>query len=745
MPSLQKGETRPPAFRGDAFGTSCIAGLILMLFVLVQLPAESYTAEELAARTRPSIVTLTHKDRNGDHNGMGTGFVIDQNGLIATSLHVIGEARPVQVRFPSGKQFDVEAIHAWDRKLDLAVIKIAATDLQPLKLGDSNQLRNGQPVVAVGNPMGLEQSIVAGVVSGIREFEHSEMIQLAIPIEPGNSGGPLLDMQGRVHGLLNLKSTVTENLGFATPISQLKPLLAKPNTVPIARWLRIGALSPDQWSATMGAHWSQVTGRIKVSGTGDGFGGRALCLRQETPNQFPYEIEVSVKLKNEAGAAGLVFGSDGGNRHFGFYPSNGQIRLTRFDGENVFSWNILHQIQSPFYRSGNWNHLLIRHTTELIEGYLNGHLILTSKDRGLPIGKIGLAKFRDTEAEFKGFRLNKASELSNSSLRPSQNGSNLRASLGPATELPDGALLEALIDTPDEGQAWLLEEAQKLELEAERLREARQRLHRLSVSKKLSEELAKSEDQIDLLRAALLVSKHDNPEVSVEDYLEQVRRMADEILESIDSKHNEQKKLKELISYLFHQNGFHGSYFDYQNNANSYLDNVIDDREGLPITLSVLFLELGRRIHIEGLSGFPLPYHFLVKHETSKGDYQLIDVFNSGETMTYAEANEYVSKQQKGTFRSDLLESSSKKEIINRMLRNLLAFTQAEKSLSTSLPYLDLLITLNPATASFYLERAWIHLRSGNSDGARHDLQWILDHEPQGISIPRVREALESL
>jgi serine protease Do len=745
MQSLQKGEPRLRASCCDLIDLLGIASVVCFLLAVDQAVAETYTAEQLAARTRPSIVTLTHKDRNGDHNGMGTGFVIDSNGLIATSLHVIGEARPVQVRFASGKQYDVESIHAWDRKLDLAVIKIDATDLEPLRLGDSDQLRNGQPVVAVGNPMGLEQSIVAGVVSGIREFEHSEMIQLAIPIEPGNSGGPLLDMQGRVHGLLNLKSTVTENLGFATPVSQLKLLLAKPNTVPIERWLRIGALRPDQWNVTMGAHWSQVTGRIKVTGTGDGFGGRALCLRREEPDQFPYEMEVSIKLKDESGAAGLVFGSNGGARHFGFYPSNGQIRLTRFDGENVFSWNILHQIQTPFYRSGDWNHLLIRHTSDLIEGYLNGHLILTSKDRGLPIGKIGLAKFRETEAEFKGFRFSRTSEAQDSAVRSAQRGTNFRTSLGPATGLPDGELLKALLDTPDEGQAWLLEEAQKLELEAKRLRQARQKLHRLSVSKKLSEELGKSEDQIDLLRAALLVSKHDNPDVSVEDYLEQIRRMADEILESIDSEHDEQEKLTELISYLFHQNGFHGSYFDYRNNANSYLDNVIDDREGLPITLSVLFLELGRRIQLDGLSGFPLPYHFLVKHETTKGDYRLIDVFNSGESMTYSEADNFVSQHQKGPFRSDLLVSSSKKEIINRMLRNLLAFTQAEESLATSLPYLDLLITLNPSTASFYLERAWIHLRSGNSDGARHDLQWILDHESEGINIPRVREALESL
>src|SRR5690606_34673525 len=140
----------------------------------------------------------------------GSGFIVDGNGLIATNLHVIGEARPITVRTAHGKKFPVVEVHATDRVNDLSLIRIDARGLPALELGDSDSLKQGQSVVAFGNPQGLENSVVQGVVSGLREdVEGRPMIQLAIPIERGNSGGPLVDLYGRVHGLLTLKSRVT--------------------------------------------------------------------------------------------------------------------------------------------------------------------------------------------------------------------------------------------------------------------------------------------------------------------------------------------------------------------------------------------------------------------------------------------------------------------------------------------------------------------------------------------------------
>src|SRR3954465_4144142 len=210
----------------------CVASLLLYASAFGAEP-RAKTVEEIADKARSSVVVITQRARDGSVEGVGSGFVVSKIGLIATSLHVIGEGRPIEIRFADGKKFAVTEVHAWDRKLDLAIVRIAETNLPALKLGESAEVKQGASVVAMGNPRGLTHSVVQGVVSAFRDFENGRMIQLAIPIEPGNSGGPLLDASGRVVGILEMKSAVTENLGFATPIDTLKMLLDKPNPVPI--------------------------------------------------------------------------------------------------------------------------------------------------------------------------------------------------------------------------------------------------------------------------------------------------------------------------------------------------------------------------------------------------------------------------------------------------------------------------------------------------------------------------------
>src|SRR5437867_10981812 len=279
-------------------------------------PPESKAVEQLVDKVRKSIAVITFTGRDGKRQGLGTGFVVDADGLIATNLHVIGEARPISVQL-GDKHYDVTSIHASDRSLDLALLRIDAKKLPALSLGDSDALKQGQAVVAFGNPLGLTHSVVSGVVSSKREIEGKPMIQLAIPLERGNSGGPLLDLDGRVQGIITMKSLVTSNLGFATPVNALKTLIQKPNPIPMSRWLTIGALDRAEWSSVFGAHWRQHAGHILVEGEGAGFGGRSLCLWQHSTPPLPFEMAITVRLDDEAGAAGLIFAADGGNNHYG--------------------------------------------------------------------------------------------------------------------------------------------------------------------------------------------------------------------------------------------------------------------------------------------------------------------------------------------------------------------------------------------------------------------------------------------
>ena len=306
--------------------------------------------KNLASLIKPSVVVIESVDRNGYEGGRGTGFVVREDGVIATNFHVIGEHRDFSIRFSDGRTFRPKSILAIDRNRDLALVKIDAKNLPVLQLGNSQELIPGQAILSIGNPLGYEHSVSRGVVAAIRELEFGDgrpMVQVAIPIEPGSSGSPALDLNGKVVAILSIKSGGA--MGFGVPVNELKKLLSDTDPVPMQKWLTIGTLDQLEWKPVMNGDWKQRAGIISALGLGNGFGGRMLCLNQTKFPKLPFEIEVEVQLEDESGAAGLVFHSDGKDNHYGFYPTNGSLRLTRFEGPNVFSWTILDTIQSQAY------------------------------------------------------------------------------------------------------------------------------------------------------------------------------------------------------------------------------------------------------------------------------------------------------------------------------------------------------------------------------------------------------------
>src|SRR5262249_32644030 len=132
---------------------------------------ETKTVEQITSLARKSLVVITFPGSDGKRQGLGTGFVVGEDGLIATNLHVLGEGRPITVETADGKRHEVVSVHASDRAHDLALIRVATKDLPVLPLGNSDELNEGQAVVALGNPVGLTYSVVSGVVSGKREID----------------------------------------------------------------------------------------------------------------------------------------------------------------------------------------------------------------------------------------------------------------------------------------------------------------------------------------------------------------------------------------------------------------------------------------------------------------------------------------------------------------------------------------------------------------------------------------------
>lgn len=711
------------------------------------------SVKELTAKVRDSLVVVSQIGRDGTDRGVGTGFIISADGLVATCTHVIGESRELKVRLASGEEFSATAVHAWDRKLDLAVLRIDPGDkkLQPLPLGDSDTLAEGQRIVTIGNPHGLSFSVVEGIVSAIREIEEGgpPMIQLAIPVEPGNSGGPLINLEGKVFGIISMKSTVTDNIGFASPSNSLKPLLAKPNSVPMKNWVTIGALDPRQWKDTMGARWRQRAGKITADSPGKGFGGRSLCISQRELPDLPYEVEATVRLDDEAGAAGLMFESDGGDIHYGFYPSAGQIRLTRFDGPDVYSWNVLQQLSTPAYRPGDWNHLRVRVTEKSITGFVNGQQVLEIEEHKLRGGKAGLAKFRQTRADFKGFRTGR--DLAPATTDPATLA-KLEKQLSDLTPTPDR--LAALSENTPAVRDLLMRRKQALAAQIEQLDRLADAVHCKSVEQQMLKELDKEDrSDIDLFRAALLISKLDNPELDIDSYSEELERLAEGARQATGAAKSATEKLRALSAFLFEQSGFHGSRSAYYSRSNSYLNEVIDDREGIPITLAVLYIELANRLDIAGVKGFGLPSHFVVRHdETRQGEddkpvetQQIIDVFDGGKFVTQEEAAKLAGLIPALGESTDQYDISTERQIIARMLTNLKGIAIEDQEPLDAIRYIDLLLAINPEDPTERLSRALLHAQADKPQLAIPDLEWIFEKQPDGIDIERLREFYDHL
>ena len=184
---------------------------------------------------------------------LGSGFILDREGYIVTNNHVIEGAEEIQVRLAHGEELRASVVGR-DPKTDLALIKIdAPSDLIPLEMGDSESLRVGNWVVAIGNPFGLEQTVTAGIVSAkgrvIGAGPYDDFIQTDASINPGNSGGPLLDMEGEVVGINTAIIAAGQGIGFAIPINlarEILPQLKEKGRV-TRGWLGVGIqeLTPD--------------------------------------------------------------------------------------------------------------------------------------------------------------------------------------------------------------------------------------------------------------------------------------------------------------------------------------------------------------------------------------------------------------------------------------------------------------------------------------------------------------------
>lgn len=213
--------------------------------VNINLSDNVYFAVAVAEKAQKTVVGITTEvvqqfdtffgPQTQRGQSMGSGFIVDSNGYIVTNAHVIGDGKyeKITVSLIDGSN-EVGEVLWYDTALDLAVVKINRTGLPTVEFGDSDDLKVGEPAVAIGNPMtlDLERTVTQGIISGLNRsvaFENGTVIEPLIQtdasINSGNSGGPLFNAEGKVIGINTAKMNTAEGLGFSIPINTARPIV----------------------------------------------------------------------------------------------------------------------------------------------------------------------------------------------------------------------------------------------------------------------------------------------------------------------------------------------------------------------------------------------------------------------------------------------------------------------------------------------------------------------------------------
>ena len=287
-PPAPPREPRVPSRWPAALGGGLVSAVVVSAVLLgTGLAGGNDSQPATTAPSNPAPVNISASDSKGDlirtvyaaaspsvasvrtSQGSGTGFLVDSNGTIVTNAHVVGDNKQVQVRFDDKGQYHDAQVLSVDASTDLAAVKVSASDVQgirPLQLADSDSAQVGDSVVAIGYPLGLDRTATAGIVSGLERriespngFSIDKVIQTDAAVNPGNSGGPLLNAKGQVIGVNSQIATAAGggegNIGisFSIPSNTVKQVLPslESGTAPQHAYLGLQTTQPQNGSGAL--------------------------------------------------------------------------------------------------------------------------------------------------------------------------------------------------------------------------------------------------------------------------------------------------------------------------------------------------------------------------------------------------------------------------------------------------------------------------------------------------------------
>lgn len=205
---------------------------VSVLAAVINGGASAQNLAEVFAKVRPAVVTITAASPNGKSISQGSGFIVGANGVILTAWHVVSHSSVAAVTLSTGEIVSVKGVLRKDANKDLALLFIDKANLPTVELGDSDKVQQGDRILTLGSPVGLDGTAAEGIVSAIRDLQElGTHIQFTAAISPGSSGGPLLNVNGEAVGVAVFKLTKGQELNFAVAINEAKDLLSRPQVL----------------------------------------------------------------------------------------------------------------------------------------------------------------------------------------------------------------------------------------------------------------------------------------------------------------------------------------------------------------------------------------------------------------------------------------------------------------------------------------------------------------------------------
>jgi regulator of sirC expression with transglutaminase-like and TPR domain len=254
------------------------------------------------------------------------------------------------------------------------------------------------------------------------------------------------------------------------------------------------------------------------------------------------------------------------------------------------------------------------------------------------------------------------------------------------------------------------------------------------------------DDRIDLLRAALTIARTEYPDLDIRSYVTRIDALASKVRAQFTAEASVMEMVNTLNQVLFREMDFRGNREDYYDTRNSFLNDVIERRLGIPITLSVLCIEVARRVGLP-LVGVGMPGHFLLKVYDVEGRQMLIDPFNNGSMLNESDCEQRMKEVYAGEvrFKPEYLLPVSKRQILTRMLNNLRHIYMSQRQFKKALVIVDLVLAIYPRSPEDVKQRATLRFSVGQLSGAIEDLEQYLKMNPEASDADEVRQTALSI